>query len=275
MSRPTSRLLIIAGSDPGGGAGLQADIKTAAAFGVYAMTAVTAVTVQDTTEVYSVHNLPAALVRDQITVCLKDIGVDAIKIGMLGDGDIALAVAETLEAEDSGTPLILDPVLAASDGTAFLDSGGIKLLEKRLLPLAALVTPNLPETERLVGILPCSEEDFRQAAERFAGFGCPNTLFKGGHGDGPILRDVLVDANSGVLTYFDAPRQDSRHTHGTGCTLSTAIACGLALDWPFEEAVRQAHAFVQSAIRTAPGLGGGRGPLNHFLRAKTGNQSGL
>lgn len=258
------RLLIIAGSDPGGGAGLQADIKTAGAFGVYAMAAVTAVTVQDTHQVHSVHNLPARLVGDQIAACLKDIGADAIKIGMLGDGEIALAVAQTLEAEDSGTPLVLDPVLAASDGTQLLDSTGRKILEQRLFPLATLITPNLLETERLVGILPRSEEDYRHAAERFGGFGCPNILFKGGHGDGPMVRDVLADANAGTLIYLDARRQDGRHTHGTGCVLSTAIAAGLAQDCPFEDAIRRAHAFVQHAIRTAPGLGGGRGPLNLF-----------
>jgi hydroxymethylpyrimidine/phosphomethylpyrimidine kinase len=260
-------LLIIAGSDNGGGAGIQADIKTATAFGVYAMTAVTAVTVQDTYEVHTVHNLPASLVRDQVSTCLKDIGADAIKIGMLGDHEIALAVAETLETEDNvGIPLVLDPVLSASGGVSLLDSEGKRILLKRLLPLTTLVTPNLPETERLVGILPKTEEDFRHAAERFGGFGCPNILFKGGHGDGRVLRDVLADANTGTLTYIEAERQDSRHTHGTGCTMSSAIACGLALGWRFEDAVRTAHAFVQGAIRTAPGLGGGRGPLNHLLR---------
>jgi len=264
MSKP-ARLLVIAGSDSSGGAGLQADIKTASAFGVYAMTAVTAITVQDTYEIHSVHVLPPKLVRDQITVCLKDIGADAIKIGMLGDGDVALAVAEALEGEDTGTPLVLDPVLAASDGTEFLDPAGRRILEQRLFPLATLITPNLPETERLVGILPRTEEDYRDAAERFGGFGCPNILFKGGHGDGMVVRDVLADANTGALTYFDAPRQPGRHTHGTGCTLSAAIACGLALGWKFEEAIGRAHDFVQGAIRTAPGLGGGRGPLNHII----------
>jgi hydroxymethylpyrimidine/phosphomethylpyrimidine kinase len=263
----TARLLIIAGSDPGGGAGLQADIKTASAFGVYSMTAITAVTVQDTYKVHSVNPLPATLVRDQIAVCLKDIGADAIKIGMLGDGEIALAVAEALEADDHGTPLVLDPVLAASDGTSFLDNAGRRILEQRLFPLATLITPNLLESEQLVGILPRSEEDYHHAAERFAGFGCPNILFKGGHGDGAMVRDVLADAQAHTLIYFEAPRQDGKHTHGTGCTLSAAIASGLALGLRFEEAVARAHDFVQNAIRTAPGLGGGRGSLNHLIRA--------
>ncbi len=260
------RLLVIAGSDSGGGAGLQADIKTATTFGVYAMTAVTSITVQDTFEVHTVHNLPAKLVRDQIAVCLKDIGADAIKIGMLGDHEIALAVAEVLEAEDYGTPLVLDPVLAASDGTSFMDGAGKKILQQRLFPLASLITPNLVETERLVGIMPRTEEDYRHAADRFAGFGCPHVLFKGGHADGLTVRDVLADAGTGQLTYFDAPRQETKHTHGTGCTLSAAIASGLALGWAFEDAIRHAHAFVQGAIRTAPGLGGGRGPLNLLQR---------
>jgi len=264
--KKTPRLLIIAGSDSSGGAGLQADIKVASAFGVYAMTAVTAITVQDTYEVHSVYPLPADMVRGQIAVCLKDIGADAIKIGMLGNAEIALAVAQTLEAEDSGTPLVLDPVLAASDGTALLENGGKKILQQRLFPLATLITPNLLETERLVGILPRSDEDYRHAAERFAGFGCPNILFKGGHGGGYTVRDVLADGNTGALSYIESPRQDTRHTHGTGCTLASAIASGLALGLIFEDAIGQAHAFVQSAIRTAPGLGGGRGPLNLLVR---------
>jgi hydroxymethylpyrimidine/phosphomethylpyrimidine kinase len=201
-------------------------------------------------------------------VCLKDIGADAIKIGMLADGEIVLAVAETLEALDSGTPLVLDPVLAASDGTSFLDSAGLKVLEKRLFPLATLITPNLEETQALVGILPRSEDDFRHAAERFAGFGCPNILFKGGHSGDAVVRDVLADAETGSLTYFDSPRQLTKHTHGTGCTLSAAIASGLALGWEFTYAVARAHAFVQDAIRTAPGLGGGRGPLNLLTKVR-------
>ncbi len=137
---------------------------------------------------------------------------------MLGDHEIALAVAEVLEAEDYGTPLVLDPVLAASDGTSFMDGAGKKILQQRLFPLASLITPNLVETERLVGIMPRTEEDYRHAADRFAGFGCPHVLFKGGHADGLTVRDVLADAGTGQLTYFDAPRQETKHTHGTGCT---------------------------------------------------------
>jgi hydroxymethylpyrimidine/phosphomethylpyrimidine kinase len=146
-------------------------------------------------------------------------------------------------------------------------------MERRLFPLATLITPNLPETESLVGILPRTEEDFRHAAERFGGFGCPHVLFKGGHADGPIVRDVLADADSGSLIYFDAPRQDGRNTHGTGCTLSAAIASGLALGLAFEQAIARAHRFVQDAIRAAPGLGGGRGPLNHLIASAA--QSGV
>jgi hydroxymethylpyrimidine/phosphomethylpyrimidine kinase len=255
------RLLVIAGSDSSAGAGLQADLKTAQNFGIYAQTVVTAVTVQDTKSARAVQVMPPELVRAQIDAALNDIGADVLKIGMLGNGAIAAAVADALEIHD--LPLVLDPVLVSSSGMRLLDDAGIEILKARLLSRALLVTPNLPEAQALVGILPRSDDDYRSAAECFASLGCRYVLFKDGHGEGATVRDVLADGDSGVLTPFVAPRQDTRHTHGTGCTLATAIACGLAEALSLEDAVRRAQAYVQDAIRTAPGLGAGHGPLNH------------
>jgi len=253
------RLLVIAGSDSSGGAGIQADLKTAQAFGVYAQTAVTAITVQDTNGVAEVYPLPAKLVRAQIETALGDIGADAIKIGMLGNGEIAQAVADVLEG--SSIPLVLDTVLLSSSGAPLLDEAGIAILKNRLMRRAALVTPNLPEAEALTGVYPRSEHRLRNAAMVFKLLGVEHVLFKGGHGEGKVLRDVLW--SGGEFIPFEAPRQETPHTHGTGCTLATAIACGLAQHVPLAEAVERAHAYVQDAIRTAPQLGHGNGPLNH------------
>lgn len=253
------RLLVIAGSDSSAGAGLQADLKTAQALGVYAQTAVTAVTVQDTNKVYAIAPVDPGIVKRQIEVALGDIGADAVKIGMLANGAIAGAVAEALEK--ASLPLVLDPVLASSSGRPLLDADGIEVLKIFLLPRTFLVTPNWPECEALTGIRPQSEELARKAAEIFSGFGARHVLIKGGHGEGSSVRDVLIEAD-GRCSSFESPRQKTRHTHGTGCILSTAIACGLAQGHTLVDAVRQAHDFVQNAIETAPGLGSGRGPLN-------------
>ena len=255
------RLLVIAGSDSSGGAGIQADLKTAQAFGVYAQTAITAVTVQDTKGVKSVNPVSPQIVRDQIEAALNDIGADAIKIGMLGNGQIATAVADALEGSD--IPLVLDTVLLSSSGVALLDEEGLHVLKKRLMRRAALVTPNLPEAEVLTGIYPKSEHRLRNAAMVFKMLGSNDVLFKGGHGEGDVLRDVLW--SGGEFVELESPRQDTPHTHGTGCTMATAIACGLAQGMLLKDAVTRAHSYVQDAIRTAPRLGAGRGPLNHKL----------
>jgi hydroxymethylpyrimidine/phosphomethylpyrimidine kinase len=259
----TPRLLVIAGSDSSAGAGLQADLKTAQHFGVYTQTAVTAVTVQDTLGVKAVHPVPPEIVKAQIEAALGDIGADAIKIGMLGNGAIAAAVAEALAG--TAIPLVLDPVMMAKGGAPLLDGVAAQILKDRLLPLATLVTPNLPEAQALVGIAPRDEAQVLAAARAFAALGVPNVLFKGGHGDDDMVRDLLVE--NGVVTLFEAPRRHSRHTHGTGCTLATAIACGLARGAPLAAAVGEAHAYVQQAIRSAPGLGQGHGPLNHAVKS--------
>jgi hydroxymethylpyrimidine/phosphomethylpyrimidine kinase len=201
------------------------------------------------------------IVRDQIEAALNDIGADAIKIGMLGNGKIAAAVADALET--SSIPLVLDTVILSSSGAPLLDQDGIAVLKNRLLRRAVLVTPNLPEAEALTGVYPISEHRLRNAAMVFKLLGVDHVLFKGGHGEGAVLRDVLW--SGGEFLPFEAPRQETPHTHGTGCTLATAIACGLAQQMPLKEAVARAHDYVQGAIRTAPALGTGAGPLNHKL----------
>ncbi len=255
------RLLVIAGSDSSGGAGIQADIKTAQAFGVYAQTAITAVTVQNTLGVTGAHIVPPDVVRDQIISCLSDIGADAIKTGMLGSADMVEMVAKTLAEHAPNIPLVVDPVMVAKGGSKLLDEAAVTVLKKQLLPLASVITPNLPEAEVLTGIYPQSEHRIRNAAMVFKMLRVENVLFKGGHGDGEIVRDVLW--SGGDFLPFEAPRQDTVHTHGTGCTMATAIACGLAQGRSLTDAVGRAHMFVQNAIRTAPGLGAGHGPLNH------------
>jgi hydroxymethylpyrimidine/phosphomethylpyrimidine kinase len=259
MANSPPRLLIIAGSDSSGGAGIQADLKTAQTFGVYAQTAITAITVQDTRGVADVHPVPPQIVAAQIFAALNDIGADAVKIGMLGNEDIAIAVADALEG--SSIPLVLDTVLLSTSGTPLLDEAGIAVLKSRLMRRATLVTPNLPEAEFLTGFYPNSEDRLRDAAMVFKMLGAENILFKGGHGDGNMVHDVLW--SGGEFIPFEAPRQQTRHTHGTGCTLATAIACGLAQNRSLKDAVARAQAYVQEAIRTAPGLGSGAGPLNH------------
>lgn len=219
----------------------------------------TAVTVQDTRGVSQVHVVPAAIVASQIKAALGDIGADVIKIGMLGTGEIATTVADILETND--IPLVLDTVLLSSSGAPLLDEAGIAVLKKRLIRRALLVTPNLPEAEALTGVYPKSEHRLRNAAMVFKVLGNEAVLFKGGHGEGGEVRDVLW--TDGTFTAFQAPRQKTAHTHGTGCTLATAIACGLALKKSLHDAVARAHTYVQHAIRTAPGLGQGAGPLNH------------
>jgi hydroxymethylpyrimidine/phosphomethylpyrimidine kinase len=247
------RLLIIAGSDSSGGSGIQADIKTATALGVYAMTAITAVTAQDTSGIRCIYPIPPSIVREQIDCCLQDIGADAIKIGMLGSAKIAETVADVLECQAQGKPLVLDPVLASTSGTSLLDPAGIEILKSRLFPLATLVTPNLPELELLV---PARDPNM------ILDMGASAVLLKGGHGEGESVTDFLI-TREGTEAY-KKPRLTTPSTHGTGCTLATAIACGLASGHSIHEAVAIARDFVQAAIESAPGFGRGRGPLDHM-----------
>jgi len=257
----TGRVLIIAGSDSGGGAGIQADIKTCAAFGAYAATAITAVTAQNTQGVQAVEYMPVDLVRAQIRSVLDDIGADIIKIGMLGSEDIIKAVIE--EIEESDAFIILDPVMVATSGDALMDENAIAVLKTELLPKADLVTPNVPEAELLTDVKITDVDDLSKAGEALLEMGVYAALMKGGHLDSKSIVDVLVSDQGANL--MSGPRIHSRHTHGTGCTLASAIAAGMALGTPLDEAVLAAREFVFEAIRTAPGLGQGNGPLNHGL----------
>jgi hydroxymethylpyrimidine/phosphomethylpyrimidine kinase len=260
LSARPARILIIAGSDSSGGAGIQADIKTATALGCYAMTAITAVTAQNTTGVRSIHAIPAAIVREQIDACLGDIGADAIKIGMLGTAEIVTVVAHALRAYASAIPIVLDPVMVAKGGASLIGDSAVEALKQTLLPLAAVVTPNLPEAAVLSG-LPESEP-VADTAVRIRHLGVRAVLMKGGHAEGTTVTDTLFDGDA--QHSFTSPRIDSRHTHGTGCTLSTAVACGLGQGMTLADAVQRAHTYVHEAIRAAPGFGAGHGPLNHM-----------
>ena len=228
------------------------------------MTAITAVTVQNTLGVSAWHPVPPDTVRGQIEACLGDIGADAIKTGMLGDAVMVETVADALK--DHAAPIVVDPVMVAKGGAKLLADAAVAAIRTRLLPLATLVTPNLPECEALIGFAPVTDADARRAAAAFRALGVRHVLFKGGHAPGAVVRDILVDGETEKLMALEAPRQETRHTHGTGCTLASAIASGLAQGLPLADAVRRAHAYVQAAIRTAPGLGKGHGPLNHFVK---------
>jgi hydroxymethylpyrimidine/phosphomethylpyrimidine kinase len=257
------RVLSIAGSDSGGGAGIQADIKTATALGAYAMTAVTAITAQDTTGVGAIVPVPPGVVREQIERCLSDIGADAIKTGMLGSADIARAVAATLAERAAGIPLVIDPVMVATSGAVLAEEAVVEVLKADLFPRATLVTPNLPETERLCGFALNAPDDILRAGRALLSLGPQAVLIKGGHGGSDTVTDLLFTPWFDPRAYI-AKRVDTTSTHGTGCTLSTAIACGLGEGLPLADAVQRAHDYVQRAIRTAPGFGAGNGPINHL-----------
>jgi len=257
----TPRVLIIAGSDSSGGAGIQADIKTCAAFGVYSATAITAVTAQNTMGVQQVKVMPAELVRAQIRSVLSDTGADVIKIGMLGNAEIIDVVAEEIEEADAF--VILDPVMVATSGDTLLEESAVKLLKNKLLPLADLVTPNVPEAELLTDIKITDVDDLNKAGDALLKMNVYAALMKGGHLDGKSVVDVLVSEEGANI--MSGPRLHTRHTHGTGCTLASAVAACMALGAPLDEAVMSAREFVFQAIKTAPGLGEGHGPLNHGL----------
>ena len=255
------RVLIIAGSDSSGGAGIQADIKSCAAFGAYSATAITAVTVQNTLGVSAVETMPAEIVHGQIRAVLDDIGADVIKIGMLANAEIINVVAE--EIEDTSAYVVLDPVMVATSGDALLDPDAVKLLKSKLIPLCDVITPNAPEAALLTGISIEEFGDLTQAGEALLSMGAYAALMKGGHLKSKSIIDVLVtEEGANMMT---GPRLYTRHTHGTGCSLASAVAANMALGVPLEAAVQNARDFVFEAIRTAPKFGSGNGPLNHGL----------
>jgi hydroxymethylpyrimidine/phosphomethylpyrimidine kinase len=259
--RLTGRVLVIAGSDSGGGAGIQADIKTITALGGYAATALTALTAQDTRAVHAIHEVPAEFVKRQIEVVLADIGADAIKIGMLHRAEAIAAVCEVLRGPAAKIPVVLDPVMAAKGGEALIDAEATQALRRDLLNLTTLLTPNLPEAAALTLMPVVSLDDMVQAASLLLTFGPQAVLLKGGHLPGGTVYDVLVSPSGTEV--MQGPRIESLHTHGTGCTLASAIATGLAQGLRLRDAVIRARAYVVEAIRTAPGYGKGHGPLNH------------
>jgi hydroxymethylpyrimidine/phosphomethylpyrimidine kinase len=255
------RVLIAAGSDSGGGAGIQADIKTVTALGGFATTAITALTAQNTLGVFDVLDVPPAFIARQMSVVIEDIGVDAVKTGMLSRADVIAVIVETLERLAPRVPLVVDPVMVAKGGHKLLDDAAHDALRRLLIPRATLLTPNLPEAEALTGMAIANPEAMVAAGTMLRSFGAAAVLVKGGHLDGPEVIDVLV--SSGGTELFTYPRIDSTSTHGTGCTLSSAIATGLAQGLDLRQAIVAALAFVREAIRHAPGYGKGHGPLDH------------
>lgn len=253
--------LTIAGSDSGGGAGIQADLKTFAAHGVYGTSAITAVTAQNTLGVTAWEAVSTGLVVAQIEAVMSDIGADAVKTGMLANADIVRAVASA--GRRPGLPnLVVDPVMIAKGGDRLLEPAAVDAIIDGLLPLARIVTPNIPEAEVLAGMAIASLDDMREAGRRILALGPRVVLVKGGHLGGATSIDVAVTA--GASEEMGAERLATRHTHGTGCTLASAIAANLALGLDDLPAIRKAKAYVTDAIRRAPGIGRGHGPLGHF-----------
>lgn len=262
MTDLVGRVLIVAGSDSGGGAGIQADIKTVTALGGYAMTAITALTAQDTNGVHAVQRVPVEFIVRQMRLAIDDIGVDAIKLGMLSDAATVNAVADVLETVRH-VPIVIDPVMLAKGGSPLLTEEGVEVLKRRLLPLAAVVTPNIPEAEIMAGMHIPDSETMLHATEMMLTLGVRAVLLKGGHHhDGTTVLDLLA-TESGGLRHFRMPRINTRHTHGTGCTLASGIATGMAQGLDLSDATTRARMYVQRAIESAPGFGQGHGPLNH------------
>jgi len=254
--------MTIAGSDSGGGAGIQADLKTFAALGVYGTSALTAITAQNTMGVTGVHEIPTEIIAAQIEAVLTDIGADAVKTGMLASSSIVEVVSQQLKTFRV-TALVVDPVMVAKSGDSLLHQDAVEALRTLLVPLATVVTPNIPEAEVLTGVKIVSDDDMRRAAESIVGMGAGSVVVKGGHREGPAT-DLFYDGDR--FQEFTAPRIDTKNTHGTGCTFASAVAAGLAKGLPLLEAVAQAKEFVTAAIGSSFPIGQGHGPLNHFYQ---------
>lgn len=255
------RVLIVAGSDSGGGAGIQADIKTVTMFGAYAATAVSAITVQNTVGVSEVLPLDPDLIVRQMQAVLDDIGADVVKTGMLHSTEVIEAVAREIDAR-ADLSLVVDPVMVATSGDPLLQDDAMIALRNLLVPAATILTPNMPEAARLTGQTVETLDDQKRAGDALMGLGPTAVLVKGGHGQGTDVHDVLVTEDS--IEVMSSPRIDTVHTHGTGCTLASAIAALLSQGAPMREAVSIARDYVHEAIASAPGFGKGHGPLNHM-----------
>ena len=255
------RVLTIAGSDSGGGAGIQADIKSVTALGGFAMTAITALTAQNTTGVYGVVPVEPNFIEQQMRLVLDDIGADCIKTGMLHSSSVIETVVDVLVDIGPDLPLVADPVMFAKGGHPLLEPEAMDVLRGRLVPRASVVTPNIPEAEALAGMTISGVEDMKVAGEAIRGLGATAVLLKGGHLEDEILTDVLVTPDGVQL--FNDQRINTRHTHGTGCTLASSLAAGLAAGLGMTEAVQRARSYVRLAILAAPGFGSGHGPMDH------------
>ena len=262
------RVLIIAGSDSGGGAGIQADLKAVTALGAFGMTAITALTAQNTLGVHGVLPVPLDFLRQQIAVVLDDLGADALKTGMLADSATIDAVCDEITARAPGLPLVADPVMVAKGGHPLLVPEAADTLKRRLLPIAAVLTPNLPEAEALCGFAIQDVGAMHQAAKALLALGPKAVLLKGGHLPGDEVVDLL--ATGARIEIFRDRRIATRHTHGTGCTLASAVAAGLAQGLSLRDSVIRARAYVRAAIASAPGFGAGHGPLNHAVTCDPG-----
>ena len=261
--RIRGRVLIAAGSDSGGGAGIQADIKTVTALGGYASCAITALTAQNTVAISAIQEVPGDFVSAQIRDVLSDIGADCIKTGMMFNTAVIEAVSDVLDNEARGIPLVVDPVLVGKNGDNLLLPEAMQALKARLILRATVITPNLPEAEALTGMTITTVSDMMHAAEMLHTLGVPAILLKGGHLDSDTITDILLDENG--VRRFEDERINSVHTHGTGCTLASAVATGLAQGMSLGDAVERARDYVRRAIETAPGFGAGHGPLNHTV----------
>ncbi len=261
--------LTIAGSDSGGGAGIQADLKTFQQFGVFGTSVIVALTAQNTRQVRAVESVPENMVTEQLTALAEDLPPAALKTGMLAEAALVRLVARAIRQNGWG-PLVVDPVMVASSGTRLLSTEAEEVVREDLLPLAALVTPNLDEAAILTGRVVHDAPTMERAGLTLLRFGAGAALIKGGHLSGPVLTDVLVTPSG--IRRFTRPRIDTASVHGTGCTLSAAITAGLALGRPLEQAVEDGLDFVHRAIAAAPGLGSGHGPLNHTVAAPKASQ---
>lgn len=255
------RVLIVAGSDSGGGAGIQADIKTVTALNGYAMTAITALTAQNTKGVFGIHDIPVDFICQQMELVLRDIGADCVKTGMLHRPAVIEAVCATLAAHAPDVPLVVDPVMISQSGHRLLDPTAMDVLKRDLILRATVLTPNLPEAELLTGFTIRDIDDMRHAGHMLLTLGPTAVLMKGGHLDGAMVTDMLVTEHETLV--MESPRIPTTSNHGTGCTLASALACGLAQGLALAPAVERARAYVREALRTAPGYGAGSGPLNH------------
>lgn len=259
-------VLTIAGSDSGGGAGIQADIKAISAMGCFATSAITAITAQNTLGVDAVHPVPLDILAAQIDAVLSDIGTDAIKIGMLHSAEVASLVADKIE-QYGITNVVLDPVMVSTSGHKLIEDNAIEIMKNRLIPLARVITPNLPEAEILSGCTITAQQEFPQIATLLSHNNSTSVLLKAGHLNGDTLTDYFYNAEDGTMTLLPSKRVDTRNTHGTGCTLSSALAAALARGESLTEAAISAKRYIEQAIITGAkyDIGHGHGPVNHFF----------